>query len=70
MRRNSTVVRSGEGIATLAPRADSLNAVFAHGDCDLIVDTTRMASSDAAAAIVALLENPPRPTAFERLRLK
>ena len=45
-----------------------LTAVFAHGDCDLVVDTTRLAPPGAAAAIVALLDNPPRPTAFERLR--
>ena len=61
-------VRRGDRDSGTARR--QLNAVFAHGDCDLIVDTTRMASSDAAAAIVALLESPPRPTAFERLRLK
>ena len=33
--------------------------VFAHGDCDLVVDTTAASPEDLADRVVALLEAPP-----------
>ncbi len=44
------------------------DVVFAHGDCDLVVDTTEATSEACAARVAALLESPPKQTAFERLR--
>jgi hypothetical protein len=42
--------------------------VFAHGDCDLLVDTTAASPSVAGDSVVAMLAAPPRRTAFDRLR--
>ncbi|MBA2775067.1 MAG: AAA family ATPase [Nocardioidaceae bacterium] len=42
--------------------------VFAHGDCDLEVDTTHASPADCGARIAELLASPPSDTAFERLR--
>jgi chloramphenicol 3-O phosphotransferase len=42
--------------------------VFAHGDCDLEVDTTHQAPGECAARIARLIASPPADTAFERLR--
>ena len=36
-------------------------------DYDLVVDTTDRSSADCAASIRSLMQNPPEPTAFERL---
>jgi chloramphenicol 3-O phosphotransferase len=41
--------------------------VFAHGDCDLTVDTT-YGPDEPTAALLELIRNPPRERAFDRLR--
>ena len=42
--------------------------VFAHGDCDLEVDSTLESPAGCAARIERLIASPPTETAFERLR--
>lgn len=42
--------------------------VYAHGECDLEIDTTRRTPEQAAAEIARLLEAPPASRAFDRLR--
>jgi chloramphenicol 3-O phosphotransferase len=51
----------GQGLAQLAQ-------VHAHGDYDLEVDTTRTTPAALAARIKALVDHPPHPSAFDRLR--
>jgi chloramphenicol 3-O phosphotransferase len=46
-----------------------LRLVFAHGDCDLTVDTT-YGPDEPTAAILDLIRNPPVERAFDRLRAK
>ena len=43
-------------------------AVFAHGDCDLVIDTTATTPELCADGVARLLASPPDQTAFERLR--
>jgi chloramphenicol 3-O phosphotransferase len=43
--------------------------VFAHGDCDLIVDTT-YGPDEPTAAVLELIRKPPSERAFDRLRAK
>lgn len=42
--------------------------VFAHGDCDLTIDTDRTSLDDAATLVVAQVDDWPADTAFDRLR--
>ena len=42
--------------------------VFAHGDCDLEIDTTHQSPAECAARIARLIASPPSDTAFDRLR--
>ncbi|HEY1119114.1 MAG TPA: AAA family ATPase [Acidimicrobiales bacterium] len=44
--------------------------VFAHGDCDLVVDTTDAAPDACALKIATELDNLPMPKAFDRLRAR
>lgn len=44
--------------------------VFAHGDCDMWVDTTELTSEAAAARVAALVDSWPARTAFDRLRAR
>jgi chloramphenicol 3-O phosphotransferase len=46
-----------------------LRLVFAHGDCDLTVDTT-YGPDEPTAALLELIRNPPAERAFDRLRTK
>ena len=46
------------------------DVVFAHGDCDLFLDTTDLAVGAAALKITDLVESWPATTAFERLRAR
>jgi chloramphenicol 3-O phosphotransferase len=46
-----------------------LRLVFAHGDCDLTVDTT-YGPDEPTAALLDLIRKPPRDRAFDRLRAK
>jgi chloramphenicol 3-O phosphotransferase len=41
--------------------------VFAHGDCDLTVDTTH-GPDEPTAAVLELIRTPPKDRAFDRLR--
>ncbi len=41
--------------------------VFAHGDCDLTVDTTH-GPDEPTAAVLELIRRPPKDRAFDRLR--
>lgn len=43
-------------------------AVFAHGDCDLLLDTSGLTARQAAARVRDLIEAWPQGTAFDRLR--
>lgn len=45
-------------------------AVFAHPERDLVVDTTATPADACARAVVRLLEESPSPTAFERMRAR
>lgn len=45
-----------------------LTAAFAHGECDLEIDTTRTSLEDCTARVAQLIASPPTQTAFERLR--
>jgi len=49
--------------------ARSQTGVFAHGDRDVVVDTTTASAEQCAARIVEALPTLTRPTAFDRLRL-
>lgn len=42
--------------------------VYAHGDCDLDIDTTTLPPREAAARITELVQRPPTTRAFDRLR--
>ena len=44
-----------------------LRLVFAHGDCDLTVDTTH-GPDEPTAAVLELIRRPPTDRAFDRLR--
>ena len=57
--------RGGRESGTARAQAD---VVFAHGDCDLVVDTTQATPEACAARVAALLDSPPKETAFERQR--
>ena len=46
-----------------------LRLVFAHGDCDLTVDTT-YGPDEPTAAVLDLIRNPPAERAFDRLRTR
>lgn len=46
------------------------SVVFAHGHCDLEIDTTDASPEVCAARIAELLVSPPSQTAFTRLRHK
>jgi chloramphenicol 3-O phosphotransferase len=46
----------------------SQTEVYAHGDRDLVVDTTRRTAEDCAREIVDRLEALAAPKAFTRLR--
>jgi chloramphenicol 3-O phosphotransferase len=48
--------------------ARSQGAVYAHGDCDIAVDTTTTSAHDCAVAIVGALGKLPAVKAFDRLR--
>ena len=48
--------------------ARSQTTVYAHGDCDIAVDTTSSPPEACALAIVAALSGVRSPKAFERLR--
>lgn len=48
--------------------ASQIGVVFAHGDCDLTVDTGRTSLEECATAVVDLLAHPPDGRAFDRLR--
>lgn len=45
-----------------------LATVFAHGDCDLEVDTSTTGPSAAAEQVARLVQAPPAERAFDRLR--
>ncbi|WP_281276225.1 phosphotransferase-like protein [Flexivirga caeni] len=47
-----------------------LDVVFAHGDCDLAIDTTGTSSVAAARAVTALVQEWPARTAFDRMRTR
>lgn len=57
--------RSDREPGTARAQAD---VVFAHGDCDFVVDTTQAKPEACAARVAVLLDSPPKETAFERLR--
>jgi chloramphenicol 3-O phosphotransferase len=59
---------AARGDRDLGAALAQLELVFAHGDCDLAVDTSAAPIEVCAAAVVALLDVPPEVTAFERLR--
>lgn len=44
--------------------------VFAHGDCDLELDTTDLSSEEPAATISRLVQSWPETTAFDRMRAR
>lgn len=46
-----------------------LRLVFAHGDCDLTVDTT-YGPDEPTAAVLDLIRKPPTERAFDRLRAR
>jgi chloramphenicol 3-O phosphotransferase len=46
-----------------------LRLVFAHGDCDLTVDTT-YGPDEPTAALLDVIRNPPAERAFDRLRAR
>jgi chloramphenicol 3-O phosphotransferase len=48
--------------------ANSQTTVYAHGDCDIAVDTTRGDADMCARAIADALDAVPAPKAFDRLR--
>jgi chloramphenicol 3-O phosphotransferase len=48
--------------------ARSQSDVFAHGDRDIVVDTTAQSPEVCAAQIVSALDGLPGPKAFDRLR--
>lgn len=50
-----------------APVARWQEAVHAHGVYDLEVDTSRTTAAEAAAVVLGALEQPPVPSAFQRL---
>lgn len=56
------------GDRVVGAAARQLDLVFAHGDCDLEVDSTTRSPEDIATEIVALIANPPGNRAFSRLR--
>lgn len=45
-----------------------IDVVFAHGDCDLQIDTTDISTADAARAVSELVASWPEPTAFDRMK--
>lgn len=50
------------------PRGLAASQVYAHGDNDIVVDTTHRAPADCARDIAERLDGISRPKAFERLR--
>lgn len=48
--------------------ARSQTTVYAHGDCDIAVDTTSTGPDECARLIVQRLDALPSPKAFDRLR--
>lgn len=57
--------RGDRELGTARAQAD---IVFAHGDCDLELDTTTMTSEAAARSVTDLVGSWPCTTAFDRLR--
>lgn len=57
--------RSDRDVGTARAQA---SMVFAHGDCDLEVDTGGQSPRECAARVAQLIASPPDVTAFERLR--
>lgn len=47
---------------------DQLDLVFAHGDCDLLVDTSTLSVQECARRVADLIAVPPESRAFDRLR--
>ncbi|MEJ7832828.1 MAG: AAA family ATPase [Nocardioides sp.] len=47
---------------------DQLARVFAHGDCDLLVDTSTLSALECARRVADLVAVPPGSRAFDRLR--
>jgi chloramphenicol 3-O phosphotransferase len=44
--------------------------IDAHGDCDILVDTTRTGPEEVARVIADALPGVPVPRAFERMRVR
>jgi chloramphenicol 3-O phosphotransferase len=63
VRREKTREDRDPGIAKT-----QLRLVFAHGDCDLTVDTT-YGPDEPTAAVLDLIRDPPKQRAFDRLRV-
>lgn len=56
------------GDRTPGTAAAQVDVVHAHQEYDLTVDTTHRSAADCATDILAALDDPPQPSAFNRLR--